>query len=162
MIRPPPPTIVVRPGAVRRAGFTLIEVLVSLAIFAIAAVILGATYVNVLASYDAVARRSEHEQELRFVRAVILGEPDRMVVEEGGDLPLPENRSAHWGVTLEQAAVADLFQVHFRCEIRDPARAEPWVREENFMLLRPTWSDPVERDKLRQSARERLETRRRQ
>jgi general secretion pathway protein I len=36
--------------AARRRAFTLIEVLVALAIFAIAAVVLGATYVNLILS----------------------------------------------------------------------------------------------------------------
>jgi general secretion pathway protein I len=137
-------------------GFTLIEVLVGLAIFAGAAVVLGATYVNVISSYDAVARRNEHEQDLAFVRAAILGESDRKTVEQGGDFALPDNRTAHWEAKVEEATVADLFRVSFHCELRDPARAQPWVRDETFMLLRPTWSDPATRDKLRQDTRDRL------
>jgi len=140
----------------RRAAFTLIEVLVALAIFALAAVVLGAAYVNVLTSYDAVSRRSEHEQELRLVRAVVLAEPDRTVVEQGGPFPLPDGRTAQWTATVEEAAVADLFRVKFRCEIAEPGRTEPWVREEEFSLLRPTWSDPAARDRLRQQSQQKL------
>jgi general secretion pathway protein I len=140
----------------RTAAFTLIEVLVSLAIFAGAAVVLGATYVNVISSYDAVARRSENEQDLAFVRAAVLGESDRPTVEQGGDFPLPGNRSAHWTATVTEATVGDLFRVAFHCEIRDPARTQPWVHDETFMLLRPTWSDPATRDKLRQDTRDRV------
>jgi len=141
----------------RPAGFTLIEVLVGLAIFAGAAVVLGATYVNVLNGYDAVSRRNEHEQDLAFVRnTAVLGESDRPTVEQGGDLTLPGNRSAHWEAKVVEGTVADLFQVSFHCEIRDPARAQPWVHDETFMLLRPTWSDPAARDKLRSDARDRL------
>ncbi len=140
----------------RPAGFTLIEVLVGLAIFAGAAVVLGATYVNVLNGYDAVSRRNEHEQDLAFVRTAVLGESDRPTVEQGGDFALPGNRSAHWEAKVEEAAVADLFRVSLHCEIRDPARAQPWVHDETFMLLRPTWSDPAARDKLRSDARDRL------
>ena len=146
-----------RESPARPSAFTLIEVLVSLAIFALAAVVLGATYVNVLTSYDAVSRRNEHEQDVRFLRAAVLGEPDRKVVEKGGDLPLPETRTGHWEAKVEEAGVADLFRVSFHCEIRDPARAQPWVQDEAFMLLRPGWSDPVLRDKLRQAATERLQ-----
>jgi general secretion pathway protein I len=136
----------------RQAAFTLIEVLVSLAIFALAAVVLGATYVNVLTSYDAVSRRNEHEQDVRLVRAALLGEPDRKKAEQGGEFTLPGNRMAHWEAKIEEASLADLFHITFRCEIRDPARVQPWVQEETFMLLRPTWSDPATRDKLRKAA----------
>src|SRR2546425_111360 len=131
------------------AAFTLIEVLVSLAIFALAAVVLGATYLNVLTGYAAVAKRNEHDQDLRLVRAVVLAEPDRKKAETGGDQALPGNRTAHWETKIEEAGVADLFQVRLRCEIRDPAQPQSWVGEETFRLLRPTWSDPVVRDKLR-------------
>ena len=143
------------------AGFTLVEVLVSLAIFAVAAVVLGTTYVNVLTGYAAVAQRNEHDQDLRLVRAVLLAEPDRKKAETGGDQALPGNRTAHWEARIEEAGVADLFSIHFRCEIRDPAQPQSWVREETFQLLRPTWSDPAVRDRLREAARAQLEKNRR-
>lgn len=137
----------------------MIEVLVSLAIFSLAVVVLGATYVNVLNSYDAVARRNQQEQGLALVRAALLTESDRRKAEQGGDYALPGNRTAHWSAQIEEAAVADLFQVGFRCEIRDSSSTKPSVHEEKFLLLRPTWSDPAVRDKLRQAARQRLERR---
>ena len=144
-------------GRSRASAFTLLEVLVSLAIFAIAAVVLGATYANVLIGYDRVARAQEHVEEGRLVRALVLGEPDRKLAEQGGDLPLPDHRTASWTATIQEAGVADLFSVTLRIEVRDPARAEPWVHDEKFMLLRPSWSDPTVRDKLRQGTHDRLE-----
>lgn len=137
-------------------AFTLIEVLVSLAIFAVAAVVLGATYVNLLENYAAVSRRQEHEQELRLARAQLLGEPDRRRGEEGGTLDLPGNRTAFWRASIRETGVADLFRVGFHCEIRAPGLAAPWMREEIFMLLRPTWSDPAVRNKLRAASQQRL------
>ena len=149
------------PKPARRSGstteaFTLIEVLVSLAIFALAAVVLGAAYVNVLTSYASVARRQEHEQEVRLVRTLVVAEPDRTIVEKGGTFNLPDNRAARWSAIVEEGTVADLFRVTLRCEIPETSRPQPWVREESFMLLRPTWSDPAIRDELRQKTRDRL------
>jgi general secretion pathway protein I len=141
------------------AAFTLIEVLVSLAIFALAAVVLGAAYVNVLTGYDAVARRQEHEEDLRLVRSQILAEPDRAVVEQGGNFNLPDARVAQWTAAVGETSVADLFKVALRCEIPEPGRSQPWVREESFLLLRPTWSDPAVRDRLRQQSAEKLQKR---
>ncbi len=145
-----------RPGFSNDA-FTLIEVLVSLAIFALAVVMLGATYVNVLNGYDAVSRRNQHDQDMALVRATLLTEPDRRKAEQGGDFPLPGNRFAHWSARIAETPVADLFRADFRCEIPDPAGGKAWMHEENFMLLRPTWSDPAVRDRLRQASRERFE-----
>ena len=39
-----------------KRGFTLVEVLVALCIFAMAAVVLGSAYVNVLTGYEVVSR----------------------------------------------------------------------------------------------------------
>ena len=47
------------------AGFSLLEVLVALMIFALSAIVLGSTYVNILNSYEAVARGN-----LKFVSKV--------------------------------------------------------------------------------------------
>lgn len=128
----------------------------SLAIFSLAAVVLGAAYVNVLTSYASVSRRQQNEQELRLVRTLVLAEPDRTVVEKGGTYTLPDSRLAQWTAVVQEAAVADLFRVTLRCEIPEPSRPQAWVREESFMLLRPTWSDPALRDELRQKSKERL------
>jgi general secretion pathway protein I len=138
-------------------AFTLLEVLVALAIFAVAAVVLGATYVNVLANYSAAAARQEHEQDLRFVRVPLLSEPDRRKAEAGGELALSAGGTARWTAAVAETRVADLFRVHWRCEIRTTSL--PWVREENFLLLRPTWSDPAAREKLREASRQRLSRR---
>jgi general secretion pathway protein I len=140
----------------RRGGFTLIEVLVSLAIFALAAVVLGATYVNVLLNYRTAGRRLGDDQNVRLVRALVIGEPDRTVVAAGGDLPLPDNGTVHWEAKVEEAEVADLFKVSLHCETRTNDGADVPPHDETFILLRPTWSDPAIRDQLRQTATERL------
>ena len=61
-----------------------------------AAVVLGATYVNALNAYEAATRRNASDEDLRFVRAAVLTEPDRDKVEEGGELDLGTNRRARW------------------------------------------------------------------
>lgn len=137
-------------------SFTLLEVLVALAIFAMAAVVLGATYVNALNAYEAVSRRNEYDADLQFVRAALLMEPDRDKVEEGADLDLGGGRRAHWHADIAPNDTADLFTVVWTCEINDPSRHEPFRTTQTFQLLRPTWSDPVERTKLLDLAKQRI------
>jgi general secretion pathway protein I len=61
-------------------GFTLLEVLIALMVFALAAVVLGAAYVNVLHAYDVVNRGNSHDEDLQFARSLLLSEPDRKKV----------------------------------------------------------------------------------
>jgi len=130
-------------------------VLVSLAIFAMAAVVLGATYVNILTNYQAAITRPARQDDLALLRPALLTEPDRVRAEKGADQPLPGNRTAHWQSRIEETALADLFTVTFVWEITEPGRP-PVTGEETFMLLRPTWSDPQVRERLRGVSRQRL------
>lgn len=128
----------------------------SLAIFAMAAVVLGATYVNALNAYEAASRRNGYVEDLRFARTTVLTEPDRAKVEEGGDVSLGGEKRAHWQADIASTGTADLFAVTWTCVITDPARPAPYRDTETFLLLRPTWSDPVERSQLMDQAKKRI------
>jgi general secretion pathway protein I len=150
---------VTRPVAVgsSRGGFTLIEVLVALCIFALAAVVLGSAYMNVLTSYEIIARASQTSEDVAFARSIVLSEPDRTKLEPGGDFDTAGGSHLHWSVDIASTNEADLFTVTFTCELTDPNRPEPEKTVETFTVLRPTWSiDPAERDKLRQDAKTRI------
>jgi len=134
----------------------LLEVLIALAIFAMAAVVLGATYVNALNAYQAAGRHNEYDADLRFVRAALLTEVDREKAEEGGDLDLGGGKRAHWQADIVPMDTVDLFSVTWSCEIVDPARPKPYRTTQNFLLLRPTWSDPVERAALLDQVKQRI------
>jgi general secretion pathway protein I len=138
-------------------AFTLIEVLVALSIFAMAAVVLGASYVNVLLSYETAASSTQGDEEVKFARAQLLAIADPKKIEEGGDFDSTGGRRVHWSAQIESTETADLFLVHFLCEINDPAAPDTPKIAQNFRVLRPTWSDPAERDKLRQEARQRIQ-----
>jgi general secretion pathway protein I len=143
--------------ATTRRAFTLIEVLISLAIFALAAVVLAATYLNVLGSYQAAARRQQGEEDWKLVRTTVLSEPDRTKIESGGRLPLADGSNLRWTAKIEEAGVADLFAVTIRAGPEFAAAgADSRAREQKLMLLRPHWSDPVARDKLRAATQQRL------
>jgi len=138
------------------SGFTLLEVLVALAIFAMAAVVLGATYVNALNAYAAASRHNEYDTDLRFIRAAVLTEPDREKAEQGGDLDLGGGKRAHWQASIAPTDSVDLFSVAWTCDITDPARSKPYRASQTFLLLRPTWSDPVERTKIMDVVKQRI------
>ena len=141
----------------RRRGFTLIEVLMSLAIFALAAVSLGAAYSNVLLSRLALKQDEQRLDDIARCRAAVMETPGFDDVEAGGEIRLPGGRSATWQGKIEATSVSDLFAVQLTAEIEPTGGGEAEEYIETRMLLRPTWSIPSERQKIRDDARQRLE-----
>ena len=139
-----------------RRGFTLLEVLVALCIFAMAVVVLGSAYLNVLTSYDVVSRGSKTNEDFAFARQFVLYEPDRKKLEEGGEFATASGKQLRWSVEIESSTIADVYKVAFQCEIEADG-GEPQRKSETFMLLRPTWViDPGERGKLKEDAKTRI------
>ena len=141
----------------KRRAFTLIEVLVSLAIFAVAAVSLGAAYSNVLLSRIAMKQDEQRLDDRARCRAALLETPGFEDVEAGGEIHLPGGRIARWEGKIEATSVSDLFAVQLTAEIEATDGGEAEEFAETRMLLRPTWSIPSDRQKIRDEARQRLE-----
>jgi general secretion pathway protein I len=142
-----------RPRPVR--GFTIIEVLVALAVLVMSAIMLGAAYLNVLNSYAAMTRAGARNDDVKFAAEAILAEPDRDTVEKGGDFDNADGNRVQWKATIDPTETADVFSVTFECTISS-SQAQPDVTHQTFLLLRPTWSKSGEGDKLRATARDRI------
>jgi general secretion pathway protein I len=139
-----------------RRAFTLIEVLVSLAIFALAAVVLSVAYLNVIGSYRALDAQQRSDEDWKDLRFAVLTESDLQKVEEGGRLVLPGGRELSWQAKVEPTETADLFRLTLEGNVPTSGDAEAWQRTQHLYVLRPAWSDPAEREKLRDVTRQRL------
>jgi general secretion pathway protein I len=139
-------------------AFSLVEVLVALAIFALSAIILGSSYVNVLNSYAVAARSAQTNEDIGFARSLVTTQPDITKLQDGGEFDsATSGRHVKWSAEITPTATADLFTVVFTCEITDAAQPQPDKTVQTFMLLRPTWSiDPAARSQLRQDTRNRI------
>lgn len=130
----------------------------ALAVFAVAAVMMASAYLNVLNAYEAVGRGTVRDENIRFARSLLLAEPDRLKAEEGDSFEGAEGVRVVWRATIEPTTTADLFQVTFICEVNEPNVREPRPpATENFMLLRPTWSEGIDTAQMRAEAKERIE-----
>lgn len=136
-------------------GFTLIEVLLAFAVFAMGAVVLGGAYVNILNGYAAAAKGDDALEDLRFARSQLLAEPDLKKAEEGLAFDSGDRR-VRWTADIESTNLPDLFAVTLNCEVNSPSAREPRVFTDKFRVLRPTWSDPVDQSKLRSEVRDRI------
>ncbi len=139
-------------------GFTLIEVMVALAVFALSTVVIGAAYVNVLSGYNAASKGFQRDEDLRFARSLLMAQADIKKVEEGGEFDTADQRRVRWSGTVEPTNTADLFTVTFTCEISSLGTVGNDRKvTEVFRLLRPTWSEDADRTTLREEARKRIE-----
>ena len=146
-----------------RSGFTLLEVLLAFALFAVAVVVLASSYLNIITSLEAVKTDRAFEQEVRWVREQALQEADRKELEKGGELTTPENGAVRWQAEVFPSVVPDLFSVELHVELAGEKAGKQETREhtERLTVLRPSWSDPVERGKLLEDAKQRIEEDRR-
>lgn len=133
------------------------EVLIALAIFLGAAVILGASYLGILTAYAQIEHENDYRNEIKFARTTLMAEPDFDTAEKGGDFESADGRRVSWKATIEPTNTADLFTVNFECEINGAELKQPMRTTQSFRLLRPTWSKGEDRDKLRADARTRIQ-----
>lgn len=137
-------------------AFTLLETMVALAVFAMAAIVLGTAYVNVLNGYEVARRATAGNPELQFARAQLLTQTDVEVARQGGDFDAADGRRVRWTATIDPTDTADLFQVLLECEITGAGAAKDQKITQVFRVLRPTWSVPADRNTLRAAARDRI------
>jgi len=138
----------------RRNGFTLLEVLAALMIFALTAVVMGAAYLNVLNAYAAAEQTNANDDDIAFARSQLLAISDLTTAQVGQEFD-DDTRHVKWTTQIDPTNTTDLFTVTFTCVLTDPTKS-PRTVTETFMLLRPTWSDPTAESNLRQAAANRI------
>lgn len=140
----------------RRTAFTLLEVMVALAIFAMAAIVLGTAYVNVLSGYEVARRATVSNPELQYARGQLLSQADVEVARQGAEFDAADGRRVRWTAVIDPTSEADLFLVTFECEITGSDALKSQKVQQVFRVLRPTWSVPADRNTLRAASRDRI------
>ncbi len=143
-----------------RKAFSLIEVLIALAVFSMAATYLMSTFVNALLARERSVRDDLLHNDIRAVRMQILLEPNREDAEDGGEYPTTNHGEATWEAVIEPTDVVDLFKVELNIEFSDPPEDSEPRHRETLYLLRPTWSESDERAELLADKREALQDQR--
>lgn len=139
-----------------RRGFTLLEVLIAVALFAVAIAVLASSYINILQSLEAVKLDHALNEELRWLRERVLSEGDREALEKGGSVKTLDFGDASWSVVISPTNVADLFVVELAVEIGADEKSRK-QKSATMHVLRPTWSEPVERGKIIEAVKTQIE-----
>jgi prepilin-type N-terminal cleavage/methylation domain-containing protein len=129
-------------------GFSLIEVVIAVAIFAMAASILMSSFVNALLARERGVANDRLDADIRAVRMQLLLEPNLEDAEDGGTYSTLNNGDATWRAEIQPTEVIDLFQVNLFIEFPEPAEGQFPNYSEILYLLRPTWSESDERSDL--------------
>ncbi len=140
-----------------RAGFTLIEALIALAIAGLAFAVLTQSFANTLTALRLMEIEADRQGDIRFVRSIAIQEPDLDEFERGDTIETLDRGRATWRGMAEPTAVPDLFRVRLTIELDNPEGGLPVEHEETFFLLRPTWSDPVDRSGLLSEMKDEVE-----
>ncbi len=144
------------PNRSNSKGFTIIEVMLALALFGVAVTTFTASYLNIINALDAIQVDQPYEQDISMIRLAAFSTETVEELEEGGEVFTGSHGEAYWRVEYEPTLVADLFKVWLFVEILDKETDEMKEVQEIHYLTRPTWSDPVERSDLRADTRDRL------
>lgn len=145
-------------------GFTLLEVLVSLGLFALASALLVQAALNAVRAYETVQSDSDQEQLFRFALRSIIAIEDREEIEDGGEIELPDDSTVDWEVEIEETEMVDLFQVSIQIELDGGnfgESEEDITRNYQVYLYRPDWqTEDTNREDLLEDRRNNLEDRR--
>ena len=137
-------------------GFTLIEVTLAIVLFSLAIVVMTGAFVNALTSLATIENEFTLQADLRFVRSHALKIADREEFEEGDTIETLSSGTATWSGSIESTGVSDLFFATLLIEMDPPDGGGAQVYQQNLYLLRPTWSDPVERSEIMAENADRL------
>jgi general secretion pathway protein I len=148
-------------GRRRVAAFTLLEVLIAVAIFAMSASVLMSAFVNALLSRESAVKYDRLNADICAVRMQLLLEPNLEDAEDGDEYETVHSGEASWEAQVVPTKVVDLFQVELSMRFSEPPEGLVADYTETLYLLRPTWSESDERSDLLQDKREALEDTRR-
>lgn len=144
-------------------AFSLIEVLVALAIFAITVATLSQAVYNALNGLHVIKSDAHREQLYRFALRQILLIEDRDEMEDGDSIETPEDGPVDWNAEIEETDILDLFELRVEMTLDGDGMSlggNPG-RVETLYVFRPEWSESAERSTLKQDKIEALRDSRR-
>lgn len=143
----------------RPFAFSLIEVLVALAIFALCIGVFAQSLYNAMHGLEVVKSNSHEDQLYRFALRQVLRIEDREEVEDSDSIETPEDGPVDWSAEIEETEVLDLFKLTVEMTLAKSGGSifdREAGRVETLYVYRPNWSDSIDRDSLKQDKQDAL------
>jgi prepilin-type N-terminal cleavage/methylation domain-containing protein len=121
-------------------GFTIIEVLLALAIFGTAATVLTFSFTNSIIALKRQQPNRHWESDLQFVRRLVLQAKDVDELQEGDEIDTLSSGEISWEAEIEPTNLIDYYKVTVEYEIEDAPEGMD-SHTEVLYLLRPAWSE---------------------
>ena len=120
-----------------RDGFTLLEIVAAVAIFALSASVLLVAIGNAYSAQEAFCKRDNlHEDRREILRQIIaLSQNDSAKLDAGGDYRTDSGEEIRWESRAEETEQAGLFRLTTEIDWRGNAGKETFV----FYTFRPAW-----------------------
>ncbi|MDR1498197.1 MAG: type II secretion system GspH family protein [Puniceicoccales bacterium] len=131
-----------------RRSFTLIEVIISLGIFALFAVALLSAVTTVQQALIDTRESSDRGEAKRYVLRRALAATSYDDLSANTSAPLPEGGNVSWTTALEETDIPDLHRLTLSIDWGNDE-----TEEVSIWVYRPEWSDPSSRSNLLQTLR---------
>lgn len=130
----------------KHRAFTLIEVVIAIAIFSVTAGILLAAIGNAYAAQSSLSRRDSRHEERREIMRILLSESenDSEKLNTGGDYQSVAGENAHWEAEAEETPQAGLFRVNVVIDWDDDTERETFF----FYAFRPDWKSQFDNQEV--------------
>ncbi len=124
-------------------GFSLLECIVSLALFAAASVMIGQACFNTLTCLDGLKKDSYSDGLKDYIRANIVAQDSLDEIEGGFDIDDPDGGIINVIGIAEMTQIADLFRLDYEVS------SDRGEYSESMLLIRKNWYEYVsDRDTL--------------
>lgn len=138
-----------RPALKKRiAGFSLIEVLVALTLFAIAVSAFTQSTFYALSSLQILQAAPTQDLDLQFVRERVLQIENKEKAEDGGTIETLNSGEATWSTTIDPTDIVDLYTLLLAVEFKGTDKVKEHKAEQKLYVFRPKWTSAADRRKI--------------
>jgi len=131
----------------RTTGFSLIEVLVALTLFAIAVSAFTQSTFYALSSLQILQAAPTQDLDLQFVRERVLQIEDKEKAEDGGTIETLNSGEATWSTTIDPTDIVDLYKLVLTVEFKGTNELKEHKAEQTLYVFRKKWTSAADRKK---------------